>query len=373
MLGWYDYRLHKGIAEYAQERGWHLSANLARERVIPWGWDGDGVLAWLGAGDDLAEFVGSLRCPTVDFSMRRPNGRFARVLQDHAHTAGLVAEHLLARGFRHFAFFSDRDNWSFEERGRGFAAALGAAGRDCEWIRWRAPERRRGGRREWSLRRAWLGERLGRGPKPLAVFAANDQLALDVLETCEASGLRVPEQVAIVGAGDYLLANDAMRTPISSVDTNLERQGYEGAALLDRMMRGARAPRRPIRIPAARVVVRKSSDIMAVSEPRVAKALRFIAGHSCEPINVDDVARAAAMSRRALHQAFLEHLGRTPGEQIRGARLEHAKRLLAETGFKVAAIAGLCGYRSPNSFAIAFAKAEGLSAAAFRRRIRHGS
>ena len=58
-LGWYDYRLHSGIEKYAQEHGWHLSANLAREKVILWGWEGDGILAWLGAGDDLADFVRS--------------------------------------------------------------------------------------------------------------------------------------------------------------------------------------------------------------------------------------------------------------------------------------------------------------------------
>lgn len=370
VLGWYDYRLHKGIAEFAGERGWHLSANLARERVIPWGWKGDGVLAWLGAGDDLAEFVRSLRCPTVDFSMRRPNRKFARVLQDHAHAARLVAEHFLARGFKHFAFFSDRDNWSFEERGRAFVAALRAAGHGCKWLRWQAPVRQRGGREEWCRRRAWLAARLRRCRGPLAMFAVNDQLALDVLETCEASGLDVPGQVAIVGAGDYLLAADAMRTPISSVDTNLEELGYRGAALLDRLMRGQMAPADPIRVPAARVVVRKSSDIFAVQEPRVARALHFIGDHFRDPIGVGDVARAAAMSRRALHQAFLEHLGRTPGEQIRGARLEHAKKLLAGSDYKVAAIAGLSGYRSSNSFAIAFTKIEGLSPAAYRRSIR---
>ena len=55
-LGWYDYRLHRGIEKYAQEHGWHLTANFAREKIIPWGWEGDGILAWLGAGDDLDEF-----------------------------------------------------------------------------------------------------------------------------------------------------------------------------------------------------------------------------------------------------------------------------------------------------------------------------
>ena len=36
-LGWYDYRLHRGIEKFAQEHHWHLSSNFAREKVIPWG------------------------------------------------------------------------------------------------------------------------------------------------------------------------------------------------------------------------------------------------------------------------------------------------------------------------------------------------
>ena len=123
-LGWYDYRLHQGIEKYAQEHGWHLYADYAREKVMPWGWEGDGVLAWLGAGDDLAEFVRGARKPTVDFSFRRPQLKFPRVLEDHAHAAQLVAEHFLSRGFTNFLYYSDADNWSYEERGQGFLRAL---------------------------------------------------------------------------------------------------------------------------------------------------------------------------------------------------------------------------------------------------------
>ena len=94
-LGWYDYRVHRGIERFAQEHGWHLSANFAREKVIPWGWEGDGILAWLGAGDDLAEFVVHARKPTVDLSFRRPHLKFPRVLEDHAHAAQIAAEHAL--------------------------------------------------------------------------------------------------------------------------------------------------------------------------------------------------------------------------------------------------------------------------------------
>jgi LacI family transcriptional regulator len=102
-MGWYDYRLHRGIAKYAEQHGWHLSPDTTKEKVIPWGWEGDGILAWLGAGDDLAEFVVESRKPTVDFSNRRPHLPFARVMEDHADAAKLVAEHFLTRGVLHFA------------------------------------------------------------------------------------------------------------------------------------------------------------------------------------------------------------------------------------------------------------------------------
>src|SRR3984957_19863924 len=134
--GWYDYRLHRGLEKYALEHHWHLTANLTRGRVIPWGWRGDGILASLAGGDDLADFVVKTRKPTVDFSFRRPQLKFPRVLEDHAHGASLVAEHFLSRGFANFMFYSEEENWAYDERGNGFVAALRDAGHECTWIRW---------------------------------------------------------------------------------------------------------------------------------------------------------------------------------------------------------------------------------------------
>ena len=275
-LGWYDYRLHRGIERFAQEHNWYLSASLTREKVIPWGWEGDGILAWLGAGDDLAEFVVRARKPTVDFSFRRPQLRFPRVLEDHAQAAQLVAELFLSGGFRHFMFYSDADNWSYEERGRGFTDALKEAGHNCGWLRWRQSPAYRNDREQWLHRRKWLVSQLKAAPKPLAVFAANDEQAVEVLESCESAGLAVPGQVAIVGAENYLLSPDTMRTPISSVDTNLEALGYRGAALLEDLMNGKKAPSKPIRIPPAGIVIRKSSNLPAVNQKGVAKKPRSV-------------------------------------------------------------------------------------------------
>jgi LacI family transcriptional regulator len=365
-LGWYDYRLHRGIEKYALEHGWHLYSGLAREKVIPWSWKGDGILAWLGAGDDLAEFVTVARKPTVDFSNRRPHLPFARVLEDHADAARLVADHFLSRGMTHFAFYSDVDNWSYEERGSGFVTALKTGGSDCKWLRWHKSPAYVTDRTQWERKQHWLTSEIKKLPKPLGIFAASDDQALDVLDACASAGLAVPEEVAIVGAENYLLAPDAMHTPISSVDTNLELLGYRGAGLLDRLMSGKPRPRKPIRVAAAGVVTRKSSDLMAVNHQGVARSLRFIWDRGHEPISVKDLVAVAAMSRRGLHKAFLEHVGRTPGQEIQRVRIGRAKRLLAESSHKIEVLARMCGYQSANSFCIAFKQATGLSPKQFR-------
>ncbi|HEX9047597.1 MAG TPA: DNA-binding transcriptional regulator [Verrucomicrobiae bacterium] len=368
-LGWYDYRLHQGIEKYAQEHGWHLYADYTREKVIPWGWQGDGILAWLGAGDDLAEFVSAAKLPTVDFSFRRQNLRFPRVLEDHAHAAKLAADHFLTRGFTNFCFYSDANNWSYEERGDGFVKALAERGYNCTWLRWLESPAYATGKQEWQRKRKWLAAEMKRAPKPLAVFAANDAQALDVLETCESIGLKIPEEVAILGTESYLLSPDTMHTPLSSVDTNLEILGYRGAELLDHLMSGGKPPTQPVRIPAAGVVVRKSTDILTIKHQGVARSLRYIWEHGHEPICIKDLVGVSAMSRRGLHKAFLEHLGRTPGQELQRVRIERAKKLLTKTSQKVETIAHDSGYQSINSFCVAFKRATGMSAKKFRERM----
>jgi LacI family transcriptional regulator len=369
VLGWYDYRLQSGIEKYAQEHGWHLSPEVTRERVIPWGWEGDGILAWLAAGDDLAEFVVRAKKPTVDFSFRRPHLKFARVLYDHARSAQLVAEHFLSRGFTHFIYYEDFDNWSFEERGRAFVEALSRAGKDCRWLRWRqsATASVAGRYHEWKRKRKWLADELRRAPKPVAVFAPSDWMAVDVLETCESIALAVPEQVAIVGADNLLLAADTMPTPITTVEPNLEGMGYRGAALLDDLMDGKPPPPEPIRVPPVGLIVRQSSDLFAVNHDGIARSLRFMSKRYHEPIGVGDLARAAGMSLRAFHQAFVKHIGRSPGNELQRMRMDRAKQLLTSTTDKTEVVAGKCGYQNVNSFWVAFRKATGMSPSQYRQ------
>ncbi len=368
-LGWYDHRLHRGIEKYALEHGWFLSANPARERLIPWGWQGDGILAWLGAADELKEFVECQQRPTVDFSFHCPELRLPRVLEDHKRAAELVAQHFLSRGFANLMFYSDAAHWAYEERGAGFVAALKEDGFPCAWLKWQESPESRNSRDQWKRKHAWLAAQLKEAPKPLAMFAANDQLALEVLEASRSASLLVPDQVAIVGAENCLLAADSMETPISSVDTNLETLGYRGAELLDECMSGQAPPAEPLRVPPAGLIVRKSSDLLAVEHQGVARGLRFMHEHFHEPITIKDVVSVASMSRRGLHKAFMQVLGRTPGEELHKLRIQKAKRLLCETSHKIHSVAQMCGFQSANTFCVSFRQTMRTSPGRFRERM----
>lgn len=372
-LGWHDHRLLNGIATYAAEHNWHISAaSITKELVIPWGWDGDGVLAWLAGNEELCKFVVSLEKPTVDFSLRRANLPFAHVAQDHLECARMAADHFLRRGFRNFMFYSDSENWTFEERGSGFVRVLAEQGHECTWLKWHTHKSFRKGRGEWSTRRAWLADQIRRAEKPLAVFTANGTLAVEMLEVCEMAGIAIPKDVALIGIEDDLLLPQSTQRPITAVEPNFEELGYQGAAWLDRLMRGGATPAKPVRVPPSRIIARQSTDITAVSHEGLAKALHFIASHFSESIAIDHVARYAGMSRRGLHQAFVVNLDRTPGEHLRSTRIEHARRLLSETDQKVETVAAASGYASVNNFFIAFKQSCGMPPAEFRRFSRRG-
>jgi LacI family transcriptional regulator len=372
-LGLHDHRLLRGITTFASEHDWHISAaSITKELVIPWGWNGDGVLTWLAGSDELCEFVVSLKKPTVDFSLRRANLPFTRVALDHQACARMAAEHFLRRGFRNFLFYSDSDNWTFEERGCGFLEVLREQGHGCTWLKWHAHKSYRIGRGEWSERRSWLASKLKHAPKPLAIFTANGSLAVEIMEVCELAGIPIPKDVALIGIEDDLLLPQNTHLPITAVEPNFEELGYQGAAWLDRLMRGGKLPERPIRIPPSCIIPRQSTDIAAVSHEGLAKALNFIAAHFSEGIDIPAVARNAGMSRRVLHQAFVEHLDTTPGEHLRETRMENAMTLLRETSSKVESVALASGYPSVNSFFIAFKRFSGMPPAEYRKQARRG-
>ena len=371
LLGTYSPAAHRGIARYAAEHGWHLHADMARVPQVPRGWRGDGIVAGLGPWDEPAEFLReaiAAGIPAVDIYHMRPEIAVARVSADHEAVGRAAAEHLLAAGWRRFAWFSRENHPPAERRLAGFTAALG---RRCEPVRRLAPELAEGRPGVgWAETLEALRRDLRACRPPFAIFAFNDYDAALAEAACLASGLRVPEDAGIVGVDDNELVVTCQPVPLSSVRLRLDEVGYSGAALLDRLMSGDSAPKEPILIAPGGVAARASTDTVPATHPAVRRALAHMTENFTRPLTTDRIAAAAKVPRRTLELAFRQELGRSPHQQLTLLRLREAERLLGSGGGTVREVAKACGFSSGPHLHLVFRRAHGSSPRRWRREAR---
>jgi LacI family transcriptional regulator len=194
-----------------------------------------------------------------------------------------------------------------------------------------------------------------------------DPQALRLLDICRELNVAVPESISILGSGNMTGICTAVRPTLSSIDCDPPRIAYEAARLLDRLMAGGKPPKEIILTPPDRVVVRQSTDTMAIDDPDIVKAIRFIRDSSCSGIDVDRVAAEIGVSRSVLQRRFRQHLRRTPKEEILRIQIERAKVLLAMSGKIGENVARKCGFSSKEYFSKAFRREVGMTPQAYRR------
>ena len=273
---------------------------------------------------------------------------FSELQTDDATIAQLAAAHLLERGFRQFAFCGFPDcPWS-RAREQAFIKIIRQYGFSCATLDTASIA----SERTWEHRPAPLAAWLASLPRPVGIMACNDVCGREVLQASALAGLHVPEEIAVVSVDNDELLCETATTPLSSVAFDLAHAGYEAAALLARLMRSTKQRQRKI-ISAhpLQVVVRRSTDVLAQSDPVMALALRFIRDHAGQNIGVPDVAQATTTPRRTLERRFMEHVGHSIHAEIIRCRLERAKRLMAETKlprYRVAEEAGFGELRTMN-------------------------
>ena len=273
----------------------------------------------------------------------------------------LGAEHLLNCGLQHLAYSGLAGvPWS-EERAGSFCRRVAAAGLQAHYHQTppgASGQEERRGLAEWLLGL----------PHPVGVMACNDDHGQQVIEAAKLAGLRLPDEVAVVGVDNDELVCELSAPPMSSVAVNFERAGYEAAHLLDRLMRGQRPPASRIVARAVGVVTRQSTDILAVQDARVAAALRFIRQHAAMPVSVREVARASGLSRRALEKQFRTLLDRSIRREIARVRVERICRMLEETNRPISEIAEAMGFEGQQHFARYFRAEKGMTPLAYRRK-----
>ena len=357
----------KGVASYAKEHEWHLVADMIYTAKIPFGWKGDGIISFIGYRDDLAEFILSSGLPTVEISMVRNEIELPRVEGDNEMIGCLAAEHFLERGFRHFAWAPFMDDIVNMERYCGFANRLRRANFAPHPLPPADTHLGDMASRDWAARRSRLTRELKRLPKPLAVFSYNDCVAADIIDTCAEAALLVPEAVAVMGVDNDQLLCECVGVPLSSVCHDLEGMAYQAAALLDRLMAGLKPPKKVLRVGPKGVVTRRSTDIIAIENLQVARALRYIQDQCSNPLlGVDEVVGITDLSRRDMEKAFRHELNRTVHEEIVRVRMEKVKDLLATTEADVVDIAAVTGFLHPGNLFRTFRKFFGVTPTTYR-------
>jgi LacI family transcriptional regulator len=349
--GSYDHGIARGVIRYAKERrNWNLFGHgwTLNEIGNPERWTGDGIIARIRKRDET-EALMSLGVPVVDVAQSFMHPQLNYVANDDFETGRAAGAYLRQCGFRRFAFCGVADGglWS-ELRYQGYVAGSEAengivAQFENPFELWERPGT------SAQLRR-WLKSL----PLPIGILASNDTIGVKITAACQAEGLSIPTDVAVLGVDNEDVLCELANPTLSSVPCDCERMGYEAARLLDRLMKRRREPLPPVRIPPLPIVVRASTDVLAIDDELVTQALRFIRNSKDLTINVNDVMRAVPASRRSLETRFRKIVGRTIHDEIRRVRLENACRLLVGTDQPVAKIALTSGFSSHRRFHVVF-------------------
>ena len=353
----------RGVDRYAKEVGnWELSVQpyaQVNHIPLPPNWSGDGVIARI-ASEKMADDLKKSRIPVVNVSSIELSGfSTPRVIPHFEHIGKLVAEHFIERGFRNFAFcgYLEEQYSSFGQY-YGFSSTLKKCGFPCEILR--TPRTKPSPAKQQERLLKWLR----RQERPLAIFAWSIDAPREIAAACRYGGIPVPEEVAIVsGASPDELILQVENPSISCVATSERSIGYSAAGLLKRMMDNSKSVARDktLVIEPSHVEERASSDIMAVQDPELVKALRYIRETVSASIGVDDVARHAGLSRRSLEQKMRKKMQRSPGEEIRLVRLLRAKSLLCSTHLAIPDVAEKSGFGTVEHFITFFRKETGLT------------
>lgn len=358
MTEWTDPRFQQGVARFAKEADWHLFIEAVYINELPWGWQGDGCITML-VRPQVAEFITSLNIPTVDTSHQLPDTKLPRIHEDDLAIGELAAEYLLEKGFHAFAWHGPDDHLPVtRDRLHGYEKKLNDAGYEVQQL----PEPEHETMDELT---AALGAQLAKLPKPTALFCVDDRYAVHAIQAALEQDLKIPEDLAILGVGNLVVACEYAPVPLSSINLDAERHGYEAARLLDRIMAGETITSDRLISP-LEVIERKSTNTLATENQELSGALDYIVEHHTEAINVDDIANGAGISRRHLNYLCKTELECGPAAILEKTRVDKASYLLRSSNETIDAIALQAGFGNTLRFHRAFKRHKGIPPAKYR-------
>jgi LacI family transcriptional regulator len=367
----FNHEVLTGIRDFSTpDRGWICHFIDPRPDLLPLvsQWEPHGIIVFLG-DTEIARRVQELERPFVDVAAWVPNPTWPQVGFDDCAIGRMAADYFLKLGYEQYAFIGNPSLAYSGERQTGYMEVLRSNGYNASTFA--ADPNRFPPARGWTMGGvdgeliSWLTSH----PKPLAVFAENDERALLVSEACRVGGLRVPNEVAILGVDDDPYLCGLGFPSLSSIATPMRRLGYLAAERLNQLINGMPIGREKTLLPPSCVMERHSTNSVAYGNPDVAAAMRFIRDNAVMGAGVDDVVAAAGVSRRTLERLFEAEVGSSILGELTRVKMDRARAMLASSSDPIKAIALECGFQSQTWLATAHRKAYGITPLQYRNQV----
>jgi LacI family transcriptional regulator len=350
----------RGFMSVAHQRNWTL---LHYQQSTDLSWLADEWapnIALIGPEPGSDELAALARSTLVSVTIDRTPSGIASVVPDEKGVAVLAADHLLATGLRRVSTFRSDDAAFALARQQRFVERAEASGARV------APGFGSGRTGEEP---AAIIEWLRGLPKPCGIFTCTDAWARTVARYARVMGLRVPEDIALIGADNDILECELISPPISSVMIPWHEIGRNAAGLVQTALSGQPIEGTRVVVPPVDVVTRRSSNVLAIEDPLVAEAVRWIRSRVEQRLTVTMVAGAVGGGRQRLERRFRAALNRTVQEEIRRAHVERARHLLATTRVGLPEIAKQSGFTTAALLNVAFHRELGMPPGAYRRSV----
>ena len=365
----YSRRVLSGVLGYSESQrlDWIYHNAPPDIRILPAleRWRPHGVIVHL-SDRTLAEGLSQLSVPMISVTDTITDRSIPFVDVDSVEVGRMAAEYYLGRGFRSFAYFGSSRVAFSQNRERGFREVLEKRGYRVDnfhanFLPYPPLSQ------DWNHNDRQAERWLRQLPKPIAILASNDIPGRSLCELCRNVGMRVPEEVAILGV-DNDESECRMSFPsLSSIDIPAEEVGRTAMELLSRRMAGEDTLPRSTFVPPVGLIVRSSTDWLATRDPVVGKAIQYIEEEADRGIGVEEVCEAVRLSRRNLERRFREQLSSGVYERIQSVQVARAKRLLRESDFRVSEIAERSGFGNLRRFDRVFRRVEGCQPSEYRR------
>ncbi len=287
------------------------------------------------------------------------------IITDSMKIGKVAAEYFLGLGFMHFAFYGFEEfEWS-QKRHNGFKDILAERGIKTVY----RFENQRLSDHQSITERLKILEWLKQLPRPLCVFACNDDQATSVLEACKIADLSVPEEVAVLGVDNDELVCNLSSPPLSSIELDFEKAGFVAAQHLNDLIQN-KSENEIIHVSPIDIIERRSTDILATLEPytEMTKTIKYINENHFEQISVETLAEIAGLSVSQFERNFKKLFHTTPIRYITKLRLNEACKALSQSDDGVAQIALKTGFCDQSYFTRIFTNKIGITPNAYRKK-----